>query len=91
MANNSVTVPPPPYRSPFVDNQMNITPAWSKWLNQLYVRVGGATAPSPSEVSSDILTLQHNVATLTSEVSALITENTTLTNLANALSVGRQL
>lgn len=91
MANNFITVPPPPYRSPFVDSQMTITPAWSKWLNQLYVRVGGATAPSPSGIASAILTLQSNVAILTTQVTALSVQVSPLTDEVNALRVGRQL
>lgn len=89
MSDASVIVPPPPYQSAFTDSKGKITPTWSKWIQQLYLRSGGASSPSTAGLASAITTLQTDVETLQDEVATLTTENTDLTNLANGLSVGR--
>jgi hypothetical protein len=91
LSDNSITVPPPPYQSPFVNQTGLISSTWSNWIRQLYLRIGGASSPSTAGIVSDITTLQTQVATLQTEVATLNTEMTTVTNLANGLSVGRQL
>lgn len=42
---SDVIVPPTPFSIPLVDKNGVITPAWSKWITQLYLRAGGASAP----------------------------------------------
>jgi hypothetical protein len=44
--NQQLAFPQPPYQTPMTDEKGMVTPAWNKWLQQLYIRVGGAaTAP----------------------------------------------
>lgn len=91
MSNNSIVVPPPPYQSPFVGASGMLNSAWSYWLRQVYERIGGASSPSNAGFASDIETLQTQVTLLQTEVGTLNTEMTKVTNIANGLSVGRQL
>lgn len=85
---DTIIVPPPPYQSPVADKNGNVTPIWGKWLNQMYLRSGGANQPSTQNLVSDIQTLQSSVGAL--QV-ALADETTALQNQVNGLSVGRQL
>lgn len=88
MSTPTIIVPPPPYLSPFTSQNGLITPTWSKWIGELYLRAGGASSPSTAGFASAITTLQSNVGTLQTEVTTL---NTTVTNEVNALSLGRHL
>ncbi len=45
------------YKTPFVDKNSLITPTWSKWLLQLYLRAGGADAPSGGGLTNPMLNL----------------------------------
>jgi hypothetical protein len=46
MPNQPLVLAQPPYQSPMTDRNGMITDVWNKWLQQLYLRVGGAaTAP----------------------------------------------
>lgn len=97
---SNVILPPAPYLSPMTDGQGVMTPIWAKWINQLYLRAGGASAPSNGTFASQssVTALQTSVTSLETSVTALNTEVstntsniTTLTNEVNGLSVGRQL
>lgn len=87
----SVIVPPPPYQSPFTSQNGLITPTWSKWIQQLYLRAGGASSPSTTGFASAITTLQANVGTIQTEITTLITEVASLTSEINDLNLGRDL
>lgn len=43
-------LPPPPHTMQIVDQNGKPTPAFQKWLNELYVRVGGDLAPSNKQI-----------------------------------------
>jgi hypothetical protein len=47
---NPLTLAEPPYSSPLVDSTGSMTPSWSKWFQQLYLRVGGANAAPLSNI-----------------------------------------
>lgn len=68
-----------------------LNPVWAKWINQLYLRTGGASSPDLSAIVSDIKTLQANVAVLFAGVTSLNSSVSTLTKDFINLSVGRQL
>lgn len=84
---NTIIVPPPPYRVPFVDPSGIISQAWSKWIGQLYLRAGGASSPSTAGIVSAITTLQANVGVLQTSISTINTE----VDILNGLLLGRQL
>lgn len=91
MADNTISVQPPPYQSPMTDKSGAISGPWINWIRQVYLRIGGASAPSPTGIASDIATLQSNVGVLETDIAVLQPEMVAVTNLADALSVGRQL
>lgn len=46
MGNQPLSLPQPPYQTPVADKNGFLTPAWNKWFQQLYLRIGGpASAP----------------------------------------------
>jgi hypothetical protein len=90
----AVTVSPPPYKTPVIDNTGMLSPRWSAWIRELFERIGGISAPSNSEldevldlsdVESDIDALEADVALLeTSDTS----QNTAIALLRSDLSQG---
>jgi hypothetical protein len=84
---NSIVVPPPQYQAPFTTQGGIITPVWSKWIEQLYLRIGGASSPSNAGFASDISTLQTDVAAINTEITTIQVDITLLQGLTN----GRQL
>lgn len=87
----SVIIPPPPYQSPFVNQQGLLSPIWSKWIQQIYLRSGGPSSPSTAGIVSAITTLQSNVAVNSASITSLNTLTATLSSEIQGLSVGRQL
>jgi len=51
---NKRPLPEPPHKLQIVDANGVPTPAFQKWMNELYVRVGGKLAPSNSQVEVTI-------------------------------------
>jgi hypothetical protein len=47
-------LPEPPHKVQIVDENGVPTPAFQRWLNELYVRVGGKLAPSNAQIEDDI-------------------------------------
>lgn len=72
---------------PFTNQQGLINPTWAKWLGQLYLRIGGASAPSNAGFLSDITTLQTDVADINTNLTTINSAITLLQGLTN----GRQL
>lgn len=52
MGNQPLAFPQPPYQTPLTDKSGFLTPAWNKWLQQLYLRVGGSTSAPIQNVNS---------------------------------------
>jgi hypothetical protein len=49
------SLPPPPGRVPLQDPRTGLlSPAWENWFRTLYGRVGGPTAPSNVDLSTDL-------------------------------------
>lgn len=83
----AVNIGPIPYSTPFLTQNGMISPIWSKWLQQLYLRAGGSTSTSIAALQGDIVVLQGNIATLQVEITTL---NTQIFNL-QGLNVGPDL
>lgn len=45
---------PPPFKTPFVNEDGLITAQWANWINLLFTRVGGAEASSISEIDETL-------------------------------------
>lgn len=64
----SQALPPPPYKAPVSDKTGMLSNAWSKWFQIAFVRMGGSSALSNTELESattpSIATLQTQVASL---------------------------
>ncbi len=64
------------YQTPLVDKNNLITPTWSKWLLQLYLRAGGADAPSNgSGLTNPMLNLGDMIYGTTSGVATNLVGN----------------
>lgn len=57
--NPAVSVPPPPYSSQVVGKNGMLTPAWQMWFQQLYLRIGGLSAPPITNLQGDSLLLSN--------------------------------
>lgn len=51
---NKRPLPEPPHKMQIVDANGIPTPAFQRWLNELYVRVGGKLAPSNLQIETSI-------------------------------------
>jgi hypothetical protein len=51
---NKRPLPEPPHKVQIVDQNGVPTPAFQRWLNELYVRVGGKLAPSNLQIEDEI-------------------------------------
>jgi hypothetical protein len=51
---NKRPLPAPPHKMQIVDENGVPTPAFQKWLNELYVRVGELLAPSNLQIEETI-------------------------------------
>ncbi len=45
-------LPEPPYKTPLVDENYLLSPAWQRWINEIYVRMGGKAALSNIQLES---------------------------------------
>jgi len=52
--NSKRPFPEPPHKVQIVDQNGVPTPAFQRWLNELYVRVGGKLAPSNAQIETTI-------------------------------------
>ena len=71
-------VPPPPHQSPMVGSSGLLTPVWSTWIRQLYVRIGQASALTNVELAANqidaIATINANITTLQTTVATQATQ-----------------
>ncbi len=42
----------PPYKTPLIDQQGLLTPAWQRWINEVYLRIGGKQALSNVQIKT---------------------------------------
>jgi hypothetical protein len=56
--------PPPPMKEAALDERGLFTPAWQRWLNELYVRTGGKLALSNIQLEEEFDDLEVRVAAL---------------------------
>jgi hypothetical protein len=95
----TVTVPPIPYKSPLLDARGFLTPAWSKWFEQMFLRAGGNIALTNVElenlqsqdlavVEADISALETLTASHTSSISTINTDINTIESSLNDLGQG---
>lgn len=88
MANQPLVLAQPPYQSPIVDRNGIITDPWNKWLQQLYLRVGGAaTAPIQNFNSISLTTLFSTPALPTTAQSTIYTAAIGQKVVINSLTV----
>lgn len=77
-------VPPVPYKSPVLDRAGFLSPSWSAWFRQLFIRIGESSALSNTEledlqleelsgIESDVEALQTTSASHTASIAALTT------------------
>lgn len=68
----AVTVPKPPLKVPFLDQNGFVSAAWAAWITQVYNRIGGTVALSNEEIANsqdtDVTDLQEQVDDLTDAV-----------------------
>lgn len=75
MSDQTVTVPPVPYKVQVIDKQGYISPTWSKWFRSLFERVGGVIALS----NLDLATIQLvDISNLQADITALQSQDTVL-------------
>jgi hypothetical protein len=83
----AVTVPNPPYKTPFLTPSGFLSQPWTIWIRELFVRVGGSVAESNLELASS-----GSLATTNGRVTALETLTTTHTaqiaNLEDLVGTG---
>lgn len=58
------TLPPTPYNSPIADNRGLITVAWQGFFKELFIRVGGTSGTSNSQLLALITNLQTDITAL---------------------------
>jgi hypothetical protein len=89
-----VTVPPPPYKAPFVDRSGSLSTAWQTWFRELFLRIGGTVAKSNveletiqleglEEVQADIAILETSLSTLQGTVT---TQGNTIASLQSSIN-----
>jgi hypothetical protein len=61
---NKRPLPEPPHKTQIVDQNGVPTPAFQKWMNELYVRVGGKLAPSNLQIETEINDHETRIAAL---------------------------
>jgi hypothetical protein len=61
---NKRPLPEPPHKAQIVDQNGVPTPAFQRWLNELYVRVGGKLAPSNLQIETEIDDHETRIADL---------------------------
>lgn len=89
MGTAPVQLPPPPYKSPVTTANGILTPAWSMWIQLLFNRVGGLSAPSiPTLAGSTPFGLSK--VYLSSGVSTFFTSPTGVTTALNQFSITNQ-
>jgi len=54
----------PPYKSPMLDDAGLLTPAWQRWINEIYFRMGQKQAPTNAQLKALIDELELRVAAL---------------------------
>lgn len=67
-------VPPPPHQSPVISKTGLLTPVWSTWFRQLYVRIGQSAALTNVELAANQI---DAIATINANITALQTTVTT--------------
>jgi peptidoglycan hydrolase CwlO-like protein len=89
-----ITIPPPPYKSPFVDRSGSLAPSWQNWFRDLFLRIGGTIAKSNveletiqleglEEVQADITALENSLSSLQGTVT---TQGNTITSLQSSIN-----
>lgn len=61
---NKRPLPDPPHKVRIVDENGIPTPAFQRWMNEVYVRVGGRLAPSNAQVEVKIDNHELRIAAL---------------------------
>jgi hypothetical protein len=87
MADSDKNLPAPPYKSQFIGSNGLLSEPWSKWVRQLFQRVGGFSALSNSELADSSVT-QDEIDDLEAIV---VLNNTNALSLINDLNQGRHL
>jgi hypothetical protein len=62
-------LPPIPYKSPVVDANGNMSKAFSAFIREMYVRMGGTEASNNTDIQASIDDLNTNLAALRSDLS----------------------
>lgn len=85
-------VPPLPYKTPMVDSRGMLTEPWSKWFRQVFLRIGGTTALSNTELTENLDTaaIEADIATLFTTTGGQTTSINNLNSSVNDLNQGRQ-
>lgn len=87
----AVIIPIPPYKHPVVDSKMQMTAPWVGFMKQFFLRAGGLSALSNTELEA-LPTTQ--IAVLTAQIAALTTSlattNATITTLSTALTLTKE-
>jgi hypothetical protein len=83
-----VTIPPPPYKTPFVDRSGTLAPAWQTWFRDLFIRIGGKIALTNVELAE---VQSENLEAIQDDIDALEASVTTLqgtsTSQGNAITI----
>ena len=61
---NKRPLPEPPHKAQIVDKNGVPTPEFQRWLNELYVRVGGKLAPSNLQIETEIDDFETRITAL---------------------------
>lgn len=85
-------VPPVPYKTPVLDQAGYLSPSWSAWFRQLFIRIGQARALSNTELENlqlvELEGIEAEVEALQTTSASHTTSIATLTTAVNDLGQG---
>ncbi len=71
----AVVLPPVPYKAPVLDAKGYLAPAWTAWFKQFFLRIGGTSALSNTELADlpalELAAVEARVTATESDIAAL--------------------
>lgn len=71
----AVILPPVPYKAPVLDSKGYLAPAWTAWFKQFFLRIGGTSALSNTELENlpalELAALEARVTSTETDIAAL--------------------